>query len=53
MCDCAVLKHRFEDINVLMLELNRDYFLRDRLRIKTRIEAFIEQIEANREFITL
>jgi len=44
-CECMMYEHELEKINVPMLSLDRDYFLGDKGRFKTRCEAFIEQIE--------
>lgn len=44
-CECMMYEHDLEDLNVPMLSLDRDYFLGDKGRFKTRCEAFIEQIE--------
>ncbi len=41
----ALYEHELENLNIPMLTLDRDYFLGDIGRYKTRIEAFIEQIE--------
>jgi len=44
-CENMLYEHELEDINIPMLSLDRDYFLGDIGRFKTRCEAFIEQIE--------
>ncbi|MHA1291750.1 MAG: 2-hydroxyacyl-CoA dehydratase subunit D [Promethearchaeota archaeon] len=44
-CECMMYEHELEDLNIPMLSLDRDYFLGDKGRFKTRCEAFIEQIE--------
>lgn len=44
-CECMMNEHELEKLNIPMLSLDRDYFLGDTGRFKTRIEAFIEQIE--------
>jgi benzoyl-CoA reductase subunit C len=41
----ALYEHELENLNIPMLTLDRDYFLGDIGRYKTRIEAFVEQIE--------
>ena len=44
-CQNMLYEHELEKINVPILSLDRDYFLGDVGRFKTRCEAFIEQIE--------
>ncbi len=44
-CECMLYEHELEDLNIPMLSLDRDYFVGDKGRFKTRFEAFIEQIE--------
>ncbi len=44
-CENMLFEHELEELNIPMLSLDRDYFLGDIGRFKTRCEAFIEQIE--------
>lgn len=44
-CENMLYEHELEELNIPMLSLDRDYFLGDKGRFKTRCEAFIEQIE--------
>ena len=44
-CDNMIFEHELEEANIPILSLDRDYFLGDTGRFKTRCEAFIEQIE--------
>lgn len=44
-CDNMILENQFEDLDIPILSLDRDYFIGDKGRFKTRFEAFIEQIE--------
>lgn len=44
-CQNMILEHELEKIDIPILSLDRDYFLGDVGRFKTRAEAFVEQIE--------
>ncbi len=44
-CELMMYEHELEKLNIPMLSLDRDYFIGDKGRFKTRCEAFIEQIE--------
>ena len=44
-CQNMIYEQELKEINVPMLSLDRDYFIGDIGRFKTRAEAFIEQIE--------
>jgi len=44
-CQNMIFENELEKINMPILSLDRDYFLGDVGRFKTRAEAFIEQIE--------
>ncbi|MHA1149753.1 MAG: 2-hydroxyacyl-CoA dehydratase subunit D [Promethearchaeota archaeon] len=44
-CQNMIFEHELEKINIPILSLDRDYFLGDIGRFKTRAEAFVEQIE--------
>lgn len=44
-CQNMLFEHELEKVNVPILSLDRDYFIGDIGRFKTRAEAFVEQIE--------
>lgn len=43
-CENMLYEHELKDLDIPMLNIDRDYFLRDPIRFRTRCEAFIEQI---------
>jgi len=46
-CDCMLFEHELEELNIPVLNIDREYLLSDVARFKTRVEAFIEQILIN------
>ena len=44
-CENMIFEHEFKDMDIPIFLIDRDYFLGDIQRYKTRIEAFIEQIK--------
>jgi len=44
-CENMLYEHEFKALNIPILHIDTDYFMGDIQRYKTRIEAFIEQIE--------
>ena len=43
--DNMLYQHKLEEIGIPVLNLDREYLLGDTARFKTRVEAFLEQIE--------
>jgi len=43
-CSNMLLQHALEDLGIPVLSLDREYFLGDTGRFKTRVEAFLEKI---------
>ncbi|MHA1299234.1 MAG: 2-hydroxyacyl-CoA dehydratase subunit D [Candidatus Helarchaeota archaeon] len=44
-CDNMLYQHKLEELDIPVLNIDREYLLGDTARLKTRVEAFIEQIE--------
>jgi benzoyl-CoA reductase subunit C len=43
-CENMLYQHELEEINIPVLSIDREYFLGDTGRLRTRIEAFLEKI---------